>query len=83
MSIGAMHAIIRQKLLPPRLYLKSVVNFDSLYGTYNKGLLLFLLASNFYEFSVKAEITYLRVNKDLLISIASLSCVVFVCAKAS
>lgn len=67
--MGARQAIIRQKLLPPKLYLSIVVNFDSLYGINCCYAISFF--PYFWVFSVNAAITCLNVNNDLLISIAS------------
>jgi len=64
LSLGERHAIMSVYELPPRLYLRSWVNLDSLYGT-NLGLSP--------RYSVKLVITFLRTSKLLLISIDSLA----------
>lgn len=63
MSAGARQAIIRQKLLPPIDYFSKHVSLESLYG----GMLLLFD-------SERVAITYLRVIRDLLISMLSLAC---------
>ena len=62
--LGCKHAIITVWLFPPRLCLNKHVNLLSLYGIYLAAKLGFLYAVN-------AVITFLKVNKLLLISIDS------------